>query len=59
MFVEKEFSHCLRCGRKLKNPEARKRGFGDICYKKYLSSPNHPLFEIKERNNQNERTEKI
>lgn len=54
MFVEKEFSHCLRCGRKLKNPDARKRGFGDICYAKYLNSPHHPLFDIKkERKNEN------
>lgn len=30
----KEYSRCLRCGRKLKNEEARKIGYGKICLKK-------------------------
>lgn len=27
-------SSCLRCGRKLKNKESQKRGYGSSCYKK-------------------------
>ena len=26
---------CIRCNRKLKSPEARLRGMGDVCWKKY------------------------
>lgn len=33
---EEEHEYCLRCGRKLKNPEARILGYGVICYKKIL-----------------------
>ena len=31
---KKIYKYCLRCGRKLKNPEARIRGFGMVCYNK-------------------------
>lgn len=31
---EKEYDYCLRCGRKLKNPNARKLGYGSVCFKK-------------------------
>ena len=27
-------SSCLRCGRKLKSKESKKRGYGSYCYKK-------------------------
>lgn len=30
----KEHAHCLRCGRKLKNPIARQLGYGTVCMKK-------------------------
>lgn len=30
----KEHEHCLRCGRKLKNPDARTLGYGAVCFKK-------------------------
>lgn len=30
----KEHEYCLRCGRKLKNQDARLLGYGTICYKK-------------------------
>jgi len=30
----KEYTHCLRCGRKLKTAEARKIGYGKICLEK-------------------------
>lgn len=35
--MTKEYEHCLRCGRKLKNPEARLKGFGLVCEKKMQS----------------------
>ena len=34
----KEYDRCLRCNRKLKNPEARKIGYGKICYEKQKQS---------------------
>lgn len=32
--MDKEYQFCLRCGRKLKNPEARKLGMGKVCERK-------------------------
>ena len=29
-----EYNYCLRCGRRLKNPEYKKLGYGKICYEK-------------------------
>ena len=40
----KEYEYCLRCGRKLKNAEARKKGFGEVCYKKMLVEHKKRLF---------------
>ena len=37
---KKPYDRCLRCGRKLKNEQARLRGFGDVCYKKHLVENN-------------------
>ena len=34
----KVHEHCLRCGRKLKNPDAQKLGYGAVCFKKMQSS---------------------
>ena len=31
---QKIYKRCLRCGRKLKNDEARKIGYGKICFEK-------------------------
>lgn len=31
---DKVYERCLRCGRKLKNDEARKIGYGKICLEK-------------------------
>ena len=36
--IPKEYSRCLRCGRKLKNPEYRARGYGKVCYEKVKNS---------------------
>lgn len=45
----KEYTHCLRCGRKLKNKEARKLGYGTTCFKKIQHETNKriPLFKFK------------
>lgn len=37
---------CKRCHRKLKDIESRKRGFGSICYEKYLKNKQTYLFEV-------------
>ena len=38
------FPFCLRCGRRLKTPEAQERGYGDICWKKHLRDSQTKLF---------------
>lgn len=45
----KEFERCLRCGRKLKNPEYRLTGYGKICAEKMKHSvTKKPLFNTEE-----------
>lgn len=44
--MEKEYSHCLRCGRKLRNPEFKRRGYGDICWKKLQIRRVKSLFNL-------------
>ena len=40
---------CKRCGRKLKNDEAIKRGMGIICWRKWQNENNHKkLWEDKD-----------
>ncbi len=34
----KEHEYCLRCGRKLKNPIARQKGYGAVCERKLKTS---------------------
>ena len=41
---------CKRCGRKLKNDEAIKRGMGITCWRKWQKENNHKKL-WKERNN--------
>lgn len=40
----KEYEYCLRCGRKLKNPDARRIGMGVICQKKVEKKKIKKLF---------------
>ena len=40
----KIYTHCLRCGRKLKTNEAKKIGYGPVCYKKIQNVRKIPLF---------------
>ncbi len=35
---------CLRCGKKLKDPIAQERGYGEICWKKHLTDNQTTLF---------------
>ena len=39
-----EHEFCLRCGRRLKSPEARKIGYGTVCLKKLQHSTKNKLF---------------
>ena len=39
---ENEHEYCLRCGRKLKTADARKRGYGTVCYEKITSKNDKP-----------------
>lgn len=41
--MKKEYERCLRCNRKLKNPEARLNGYGSVCIEK-MSVVFPPLF---------------
>lgn len=47
--MQKEYEFCLRCGRKLKNPEARAKGYGVICEKKLKNSLKSRLFDPKKK----------
>lgn len=38
MLKEKLFLVCKRCGRRIKNKDFQKIGYGPSCYKKYLNS---------------------
>lgn len=45
MKENQEYKYCLRCGRQLKNPEAKKLGYGKICYTKIQNKGRKkPLF---------------
>lgn len=44
---KKDHEYCLRCGRKLKNPIARKLGYGLVCYRKQRLALSQPLFDAK------------
>ena len=41
---KKEHEFCLRCGRKLKNPIAREKGYGIVCEKKISHEKSRRLF---------------
>ena len=44
MEEKKEYTKCLRCGRKLKTEEARKIGYGRICFEKHKKEKAKRLF---------------
>lgn len=48
--TNKEYAFCLRCGRKLKNVEARKIGYGIVCLKKVdIDHDRKRLFTVKRK----------
>ena len=55
----KEYDKCLRCGKKLKTPISRKRGYGEECYNKMIESRFHAnkLIRATEVKDANIRTE--
>lgn len=44
--ITKEHENCLRCGRKLKNPDARKLGYGAVCFKKMRSNGKRLFLDV-------------
>ena len=42
---KKDYDKCLRCGRKLKNPIAREKGYGAVCEKKMRNEKSRQLFD--------------
>lgn len=44
---KKDHEYCLRCGRKLKNPQARLIGYGVVCQKKMQVDVSKRLFKLK------------
>ena len=46
---KKEYQFCLRCHRKLKNPEYRKIGYGKICLEKSKNSEKSRLFDVRKK----------
>ena len=43
-----EYQYCIRCGRKLKTPEAKELGMGKVCAKKYKEDKEkNKLFEVR------------
>lgn len=43
----KLYTHCLRCGRRLKNEQAKQLGYGAVCIKKIQVDKRVPLFDFK------------
>lgn len=44
---KKDHEFCLRCGRRLKNAQARELGYGMVCYRKQASESSSRLFDAK------------
>lgn len=42
--MKKDHEFCLRCGRKLKSPIAREKGYGAVCEKKMKQESSAKLF---------------
>ena len=53
--MKNEYEFCLRCGRKLKNPDFRKIGYGKICQQKIKISGISPLFFSKKSDDPNQK----
>lgn len=54
-----EYDRCSRCGRKLKNPESRRLGFGVVCYSKVQTRRGYvPLFNTEVMEGENDKATK-
>ncbi len=54
-----EYDKCGRCGRRLKNPESRRLGFGAVCYSKVQIRREHvPLFSMEVMGGENDKAGK-
>lgn len=56
MQEKKDHEFCLRCGRKLKNPVAREKGYGMVCEKKIKIDMSRKLFKVNDSRNTMEST---
>ena len=44
---KQEYQFCIRCGRRLKTQEAKERGMGKVCAKKYREKEErNKLFKV-------------
>lgn len=43
--MQKDHEFCLRCGRKLRNPDARQVGYGAVCLRKMKVERSRQLFD--------------
>ena len=41
---DKHYTYCLRCGRRLRGEESRKRGYGKVCWEKRILDNQENLF---------------
>ena len=49
--MNKQYTHCLRCGRKLRTEKTKQLGYGPTCYAKILmKTMKRGLFEIEKDN---------
>ena len=54
-----EYDKCGRCGRRLKNPESRRLGFGAVCYSKIQTRWERvPLFSVEVLEGENDKATK-
>ena len=54
-----EYDKCGRCGRRLKNPESRRLGFGAVCYSKVQTRRGYvPLFNTEVMEGENDKATK-
>ena len=43
---QKMYTHCKRCGKKLKSMESMQKGYGVVCEKKLRYVNNRKLFQV-------------
>ena len=54
-----DYDRCSRCGRRLKNSESRRLGFGAVCYSKVQTRRGYvPLFNTEVMEGENDKATK-